>query len=689
MVESCGRFFVDFDTATSPVVEYDYADGSTNTIRRTSMTYPDGRQLIYNYGVDGSQTDQLDRVAALESRMDFQSVPETIVTYQYTGSGTVVTQTYSQPNVEQTLALGSGSDPYSALDRFGRMVDLRWTKSSIDLVRFDYGYDQVSNRLFERNRVVKTNLPKGANPNPGVDSLFEFDSLNRMIGFHTGQLNIAGDSIASPLQTQTFELDETGNISRHALASGSVTTLDQTRSHNGVNEITNITETVGAAWATPAHDDAGNMTSIPKNVGQTVPGSQSFAATWDAWSRLVKLQDGSDTVAVYQYDGNNRRIVKQSYSLGTLDETRHVYYSSQSQAIEERVGTSNDARQQFVWNLGYIDDLVLRDCDTNNDGALNERLYALHDLRFCVMALANTSGTIVERYQYDAHGRASVLTAQFDARNSSSYDWQFRYTGRREDLETGLYYFRARYYHAQLGRFISRDPLGFVDGMSLYRAFFVPGNVDPSGLVCRAPDVCGPDATGAFAQFLALIAPKLRQTYRDEVSVHWDRSVRSGIAVDWLAENGNSIDFWLGKANFIKTQFPPCGTGNCEGTVELCGMCVRSTVPNNILYGIVAKMRGAYDWIIIAGGQVNNWQKGQGMEGAEQRQAYRCGIKLWALLSDKTKYHSKDAVCNIIKDCAGTSFDSFKDCESCGQSAPLKDFKRGIGNGIALPNPEE
>lgn len=44
-----------------------------------------------------------------------------------------------------------------------------------------------------------------------------------------------------------------------------------------------------------------------------------------------------------------------------------------------------------------------------------------------------------------------------------------------------LYYFRARMYSAQLGRFISRDPFGYVDGMSLYRAYFVPEGIDPSG----------------------------------------------------------------------------------------------------------------------------------------------------------------------------------------------------------------
>ena len=50
--------------------------------------------------------------------------------------------------------------------------------------------------------------------------------------------------------------------------------------------------------------------------------------------------------------------------------------------------------------------------------------------------------------------------------------------------ECELYYFRARYYSGELGRFINRDPLLYVDGMSLYRAYFVVNGVDPSGMCC-------------------------------------------------------------------------------------------------------------------------------------------------------------------------------------------------------------
>ena len=77
-----------------------------------------------------------------------------------------------------------------------------------------------------------------------------------------------------------------------------------------------------------------------------------------------------------------------------------------------------------------------------------------------------------------------MLDADFsaDAGGKSNIENSVTYTGRRFDEESGLYYFRHRYHHPQLGHFTNRDPAGYVDGMSLYQSYFAPGGLDPSGL---------------------------------------------------------------------------------------------------------------------------------------------------------------------------------------------------------------
>jgi len=78
----------------------------------------------------------------------------------------------------------------------------------------------------------------------------------------------------------------------------------------------------------------------------------------------------------------------------------------------------------------------------------------------------------------------SASSRSFPPATASTIHTPLLYTGRRLDPETILYYYRARYYHAGLGRFVSRDPIGYVDGVNFYQYV---GNsptqfVDPSGL---------------------------------------------------------------------------------------------------------------------------------------------------------------------------------------------------------------
>ncbi|MGD9714001.1 MAG: RHS repeat-associated core domain-containing protein [Thermomicrobiales bacterium] len=236
-----------------------------------------------------------------------------------------------------------------------------------------------------------------------------------------------------------------------------MTNLDQSGDRNDANEITDITETAGPAWATPAHDAAGNMTSIPKPTSLT----SNYDLTSDAWNRLVKVQYGMDTIAEYEYDGLNRRIVKAVYSGGSHDHDEHFYLSEENQVLEGRLDSSSNPHKQFTWGTRYVDDLVFRTRDTDDNGSLDETLYALHDANWDVTAVADTSGAVVERLFYDPYGKSTVLDADFsvDSDGASDYAWEIRFTSREFDPETGLHYFRARYYHDGLARFIGRDPL--------------------------------------------------------------------------------------------------------------------------------------------------------------------------------------------------------------------------------------
>ena len=146
---------------------------------------------------------------------------------------------------------------------------------------------------------------------------------------------------------------------------------------------------------------------------------------------------------------------------------------------------SASADRQYVWGLRYIDDLVLRDRDTTGGGMLDERLYALQDANWNVVALADNSGGIVERSTYTAYGQPTFCNGSFaNASTTSSVGSTVLYTGRDLDPETGLYFYRARYCSAQLGRFISRDPIGIVGGMNPYE-YVSDGPLssnDPQGL---------------------------------------------------------------------------------------------------------------------------------------------------------------------------------------------------------------
>jgi len=179
---------------------------------------------------------------------------------------------------------------------------------------------------------------------------------------------------------------------------------------------------------------------------------------------------------------------------GSPDITYDYYYNESWQVLEVRKGGDTDPLEQYVWGIQYVDAPVVRFRDGNVDGDLldtqdntDSTLYYTYDGNFNVTALVKTDGTVAERYTYDPYGKVAFKAANWsDAANQakSAYDNEILYCGYRFDPESGLYHVRRRPLHPTLGRWLTRDPIGYGDGMNRYQyAGGGPiGWVDPYGL---------------------------------------------------------------------------------------------------------------------------------------------------------------------------------------------------------------
>jgi len=370
---------------------------------------------------------------------DNNHLPNTIVS----NSTTVATYTFNGVNAPVTKALGNTVSLNIEYNNRYQISKHDWKKSGVTIAGYNYGHDSVGNRIWSENLVTANK-----------SELFAFDNADRLTSFKTGTLNGSKTAIITPTYTQDWNLDQIGNWAGF-----------NDNGVNSTNTFSNTHEMTQFKGITNTFDNNGNLTS---------DGVRTFK--YDAFNRIIEVKVGAVILAQYQYDAFNRRVMKMvDADLNSSFETTVKFLYDGFRCIEE-LNASDSLVKEYVYGSLYIDEIILQ-----RTGATDN--YFTHDYRYSVTSLTNLAGNIVESYDYKVYGQRTA---------SGSGLTDVGYTGQRHDAETGLMYFKNRYYSVSMGQFITRDPYqkdpnnrmamdGYHDGMSLYLGYFGATAADALG----------------------------------------------------------------------------------------------------------------------------------------------------------------------------------------------------------------
>ena len=177
--------------------------------------------------------------------------------------------------------------------------------------------------------------------------------------------------------------------------------------------------------------------------------------SYDTENRMLTAHTSTHSV-VYTYDPKGRRVTKAVDASSTT-----IYLSDGTREIAEYDGNLNPL-VLYVYGAG-LDEPILT---VNLSASGNTANFNHMDGSGSVVAQSNGgdgtlsnvgTGLVGDIYSYGPYGETNSVTGN-----------AFRYTGRRLDPETGLYYYRARMYSPTLGRFMQNDPTGYSGGLNLY-----------------------------------------------------------------------------------------------------------------------------------------------------------------------------------------------------------------------------
>ena len=436
---------------TGAVTQYTY--DALNRLK--TISYPDTATVSYTYdklsrlqtatnenGVVNFDYNKMNRVTTVTD------VFGQVVDYNYDANGNRTKLSLNSANVE--------SYKYDAVNRLTKILDAAGAA-------FTFDYD-VTNKLTQKKA-----------PN-GVKTTYQFDGLNRLtrqidtkgasaIADRQYQYNAASQitQIAEPAITRTYEYDAVDRLTTASYTStlepnenyaydgvGNRTASQLSASYN-YQRFNRLANTSSASYS---YDLNGNLISKTDSTGTT-----QYA--WDFENRLRQATLPNGMMVSYKYDALGRRI-QRTPSTGVS--TNFVYDGAD---VVKDIN-SNGSTVEYLNGPGVDNKLRL------TDSRLTGPLYFVQDHLGSTTGITNSTGSVVSQISYDSYGNA----------NTSSNLTRYTYTGREFDSDTGLYYYRARWYDAKVGRFISEDPIGFGGGVNQFR--YVGNNpqnsTDPTGL---------------------------------------------------------------------------------------------------------------------------------------------------------------------------------------------------------------